>query len=208
MVDLMGVEPTTFRLQGGCSPKMSYRPKSRISFPAWSKLSAGGICGIAASLNLYHFIRIGSLHSVALGFEPTSSYYKYDALPIELYDMATHTGLEPVIFCVTGRRINQLSQWAILAPTGAICIRLDFEWLRVFSLIRSQLPGRDSGTRTHTLLRAPAPQAGLSTNSSISPWSRLLFMYWWKVNQNHRRLLIECSCLNKHPTRQGRLGAE
>lgn len=22
----MGVEPTTFRLQGGCSPKMSYRP--------------------------------------------------------------------------------------------------------------------------------------------------------------------------------------
>lgn len=41
--------------------------------------------------------------------------------------MATHTGLEPVIFCVTGRRINQLSQWAILAPIGAICIRLDFE---------------------------------------------------------------------------------
>ena len=129
--------------------------------------------------------------------------------------MATHTGLEPVIFCVTGRRINQLSQWAILAPTGAICIRLDFEWLRVFSLIRSQLPGRDSGTRTHTLLRAPAPQAGLSTNSSISPWSRLLFMYWWKVNQNHPEIYKVSSSsydllsvVAKHPTRQGRLGAE
>ena len=90
--------------------------------------------------------------------------------------LATHTGLEPVIFCVTGRRINQLSQWAILAPIGAICIRLDFEWLRVFSLIRSQLPGRDSGTRTHTLLRAPAPQAGLSTNSSISPYMWLIYV--------------------------------
>ena len=119
----MGVEPTTFRLQGGCSPKMSYRPKSRtFNWP----LPVNFVV-TAASLNLYHFIRIGSLHSVALGFEPTSSYYKYDALPIELYDMATHTGLEPVIFCVTGRPINQLSQWAILAPTGAICIRLDFE---------------------------------------------------------------------------------
>ena len=119
----MGVEPTTFRLQGGCSPKMSYRPKFRtFNWP----LPVNFVV-TAASLNLYHFIRIGSLHSVALGFEPTSSYYKYDALPIELYDMATHTGLEPVIFCVTGRRINQLSQWAILAPTGAICIRLDFE---------------------------------------------------------------------------------
>ena len=34
------------------------------------------LCGIAASLNLYLFIRIGSLHSVVSGFEPASSYYK------------------------------------------------------------------------------------------------------------------------------------
>ena len=49
-------------------------------------LSAGGFMEVAASLNLYRFNRIGSLHSVALGFEPKSSYYKYDALPIKLYD--------------------------------------------------------------------------------------------------------------------------
>ena len=41
---------------------------------------------VAASLNLYHFNRIGSLHSIALGLKPKSSYYKYDALPIKLYD--------------------------------------------------------------------------------------------------------------------------
>ena len=102
----MGVEPTTFRLQGGCSPKMSYRPKSRtFNWP----LPVNFVV-TAASLNLYHFIRIGSLHSVALGFEPTSSYYKYDALPIELYDMATHTGLEPVLSTVTVWRVYHLHQ--------------------------------------------------------------------------------------------------
>lgn len=41
---------------------------------------------VAALLNLYRFNRIGSLHSVALGLEPKSSHYKYDALPIKLYD--------------------------------------------------------------------------------------------------------------------------
>ena len=62
-----------------------------------------------------------------------------------MVSLATHTGLEPVFSTVTVWRINQLSQWAILAPTGAICIRLDFEWLRVFSLIRSQLSGARDG---------------------------------------------------------------
>ena len=66
--------------------------KFRISLPA---LARRRLYGIAASLNLYHFIRIGSLHSVALGLEPKSSHYKYDALPIELYDMEGRIGFEP-----------------------------------------------------------------------------------------------------------------
>ena len=63
LVDLMGIEPTTFRLQGGCSPKMSYRPKYRtFNWPPPVNFVV-----TAASLNLYHFIRIGSLHSVHSG---------------------------------------------------------------------------------------------------------------------------------------------
>ena len=50
----------------------------------------GGFMEVAASLNLYRFNRIGSLHSVALGLEPKSSHYKYDALPIKLYDNGAH----------------------------------------------------------------------------------------------------------------------
>ena len=67
--------------------QLSYEPKFRISLPA---LARRRLYGVAASLNLYHFNRIGSLHSVALGLEPKSSHYKYDALLIKLYDNGAH----------------------------------------------------------------------------------------------------------------------
>ena len=53
-----------------------------IAFPFLGLLTRGGIFGIAASLNLHHFIRIGGLHSVPLGFEPKSTNYKLVALPL------------------------------------------------------------------------------------------------------------------------------
>jgi hypothetical protein len=33
-MDLVGLEPTRSRLQGGCSPKLSYRPADRIHMEA------------------------------------------------------------------------------------------------------------------------------------------------------------------------------
>ena len=84
---------STIGADEGSRPSISCS-KFRISLPA---LARRRLYGIAASLNLYHFIRIGSLHSVALGFEPTSSHYKYDALPIELYDMVRAKGHDPSI---------------------------------------------------------------------------------------------------------------
>ena len=102
--------------------------------------------------------------------------------------MATRTGLEPVFFGVTGRRDNQLHQRAKFKSMGGNfilsafsgmaavialidfekCVYLEFRRLRVYSLIRSQLPGADSRTRTGTPIQALAPQASESTNSTIS----------------------------------------
>ena len=103
---------------------MNYRPIFRISFPV---IPTGGIYGIAASLNLYHFIRIGSLHSVLLGNAPRSPYYNYGAflLSYKIYRilpylngnhtfntpmvaMAVTTGLEPATSSVTDWRALQL----------------------------------------------------------------------------------------------------
>ena len=85
--------------------------------------------------------------------------------------MATRTGLEPVFSGVTGRRDNRLHQRAIFRSYWSLIrVHLGFERLRVYSLIRSQLPGAANGSRTHTLLRAQAPQACLSTNSNIAAY--------------------------------------
>ena len=87
--------------------------------------------------------------------------------------MATRTGLEPVFSGVTGRRDNQLHQRAkfksmggnfILSALSGIaavialidfekCVYLEFRRLRVYSLIRSQLPGDPDEFRSHYLQR-------------------------------------------------------
>ena len=63
MVDLMGVEPTTFRLQGGCSPKLSYRP----IFRTFNQPLLINFMVTAASLNLCRFCLLGNLHAVHPG---------------------------------------------------------------------------------------------------------------------------------------------
>lgn len=91
--------------------------------------------------------------------------------------MATRTGLEPVASSVTGLRDNQLHQRAIFCSyRSLIRVHLGFERLRVYSLIRSQLSGAANGSRTHTLLRAQAPQACLSTNSNIAAYMWLIYV--------------------------------
>ena len=166
MVDLVGIEPTWISsLQGRRPPHAVPRPKYRISFPV---IPTGGIYGIAASLNLYHFIRIGSLHSVLLGNAPRSPYYKYGAflLSYKIYRilpylngnhtfttpmvaMAVTTGLEPATSSVTDWRALQLLHATIFCSDWSlICVHLGFERLRVYSLIRSQLPGARDGIWT------------------------------------------------------------
>ena len=85
--------------------------------------------------------------------------------------MAVTTGLEPATSSVTDWRALQLLHATIFCSDWSlICVHLGFERLRVYSLIRSQLPGAANGSRTHTLLRAQAPQACLSTNSNIAAY--------------------------------------
>ena len=58
--------------------------------------------------------------------------------------------------------------------------------------------GADGGTRTRTPLLALAPQASVS---AIPPHPHRNATYLCADGvANHRRLLIDCSCLNKHPT--------
>ena len=80
----------------------------------------------AASLNLYPFIRIGRLHSVVSGLEPASTSYKLVVLPVELNEMATPRGLEPLTSAVTGRRSNQLNYEAKFVPHTRLkkCVNL------------------------------------------------------------------------------------
>lgn len=104
--------------------------------------------------------------------------------------MATPTGFEPVTSAVTGQRSSHLNYGAkfksmggnfilsALSGMAAVialidfekCVYLEFRRLRVYSFIRSQLPGADSRTRTGTPIRALAPQANESTNSTISAY--------------------------------------
>ena len=86
---------------------------------------------------------LGSLHALPLGFAPKSSNYKLVVLLLNYEIMATPTGLEPVASTVTGWRDNQLHQGAKFVPHTRLkkCVHLGFERLRVYSLIRSQLPG-------------------------------------------------------------------
>ena len=89
---------------------------------------------------------LGSLHALPLGFAPKSSNYKLVVLLLNYEIMATPTGLEPVASTVTGWRDNQLHQGAIFCSYWSlICVHLGFERLRVYSLIRSQLPGARDG---------------------------------------------------------------
>ena len=87
--------------------------------------------------------------------------------------MATPRGLEPLTSGVTGRRSNQLNYEAKFKSMGGNfilsafsgmaavialidfekCVHLGFERLRVYSLIRSQLPGDSDGFRSHYLQR-------------------------------------------------------
>ena len=62
MVDKVGVEPTS---RGGFMPAFHNATRPYNAFP--TDLLSAGFLAPAASLNLYHFSRIGSLHSVALG---------------------------------------------------------------------------------------------------------------------------------------------
>ena len=58
--------------------------------------------------------------------------------------------------------------------------------------------GADGGTRTRTPFLALAPQASVS---AIPPHPHRNATYLCTDGvANHRRLLIDCSCLNKHPT--------
>ena len=56
------------------------------------------------------------------------------------------------------------------------CVHLGLERLRVSSLIRPQLSGADSRTRTGTPIKALAPQASESTNSTISAYKWLIYV--------------------------------
>ena len=101
MVDLVGFEPTTLCVQSRCSPIWSYRPIGRtFYFPLGNKLF--GLT--AASLNLYHFYLLGSLHAVHPGFAPGSTGYKAVALPLMLMENSAieiRTPTSPVKIGVT-----------------------------------------------------------------------------------------------------------
>ena len=82
--------------------------------------------------------------------------------------MATRTGLEPVFSGVTGRRDNQLHQRAIFRSCWSlICVYLEFRRLRVFSLIRPQLPGDSDGFRSHYLQRDRLALSRLSYKAKL-----------------------------------------
>ena len=69
MVGRVGLEPTYPEGGGFTVPcNCRYATDPYNAFP--TDLLSAGFLASAASLNLYHFSRIGSLHSVASGREP------------------------------------------------------------------------------------------------------------------------------------------
>ena len=98
--------------------------------------------------------------------------------------MAVTTGLEPATSSVTDWRALQLLHATIFCSDWSlICVYLELWRLRVYSLIRSQLPGADRGTRT--LTKSP-PADFESAASAIPPHPQVFINICYYTNYNSK----------------------
>ena len=122
MVGKTGFEPATPWSQTKCSTKLSHFPIYMVRSKGFEPLTFWFVAKhsiqlsygrIKACVKLQKIIKIknggssGNRTSDTGIFSPLLYQLSYEAI------MAVPTGLEPAIFCVTGRRVNQLHQGTI-----------------------------------------------------------------------------------------------
>ena len=111
MVGKTGFEPATPWSQTKCSTKLSHFPKM-VRPKGFEPLTFWFVA--KHSIQLSYERITNNLRPIKIWWLQRESNQRHEdfqssALPTELQShMAVRTGIEPAIFCVTGRRVNQL----------------------------------------------------------------------------------------------------
>ena len=125
MVEKTGFEPATPWSQTKCSTKLSHFPiqwfsKKMVRSKGFEPLTFWFVAKRSIQLSYGRIILLVIYWIKKIWWLQRESNQRHRdfqslALPTELWSqMAVPTGLEPAIFCVTGRRVNQLHHGTII----------------------------------------------------------------------------------------------
>ena len=123
MVGKTGFEPATPWSQTKCSTKLSHFPNNKmVRSKGFEPLTFWFVAKHSIQLS-YERIGYVNFHFIKWWLRTESNHrhkdFQSSALPTELQShMAVSTGIEPAIFCVTGRRVNHCTTKPLVAGVG------------------------------------------------------------------------------------------